>query len=69
MSLSMQRAPLSAEVILAAFRRDGFECRKCGTHEDLQVDHVIPVSKGGESSMNNYQTLCGPCNKEEGSRW
>lgn len=48
------------------FRNDGFRCVSCGrSPEDgakLQVDHIIPVSRGGKNRMSNYQTLCQDCN-------
>jgi len=28
----------------------------------LHIDHVTPWSKGGETEMDNLQTLCEPCN-------
>jgi hypothetical protein len=48
------------------FERDDFKCVACGksAHEGaiLHVDHIIPRSKGGSDSMDNYQTLCHLCN-------
>ena len=29
----------------------------------LEVDHIVPVSKGGKSTMDNLQTLCERCNR------
>lgn len=47
-------------------KRDGFRCVLCGrSAEDgvlLHVDHIIPVSKGGRTIMENLQTLCSECN-------
>ena len=49
-------------------RRDRFQCRACGkspsTHPEtrLVIDHVLARSKGGDSAMENLQTLCEPCN-------
>ena len=49
-------------------KRDNFKCRTCGrspandTGVILQVDHIIPVSKGGETIPGNLQTLCRDCN-------
>jgi hypothetical protein len=49
-------------------KRDGFKCCCCGRSPsttpnlELHVDHVIPWSKGGESVIDNLQTLCMECN-------
>ncbi len=44
-------------------RRDGFHCATCFSSEaDLQIDHVMPVSKGGMNNLDNLQLLCRKCN-------
>lgn len=49
-------------------KRDNFKCRACGkspaTHQnvDLEVDHIKPWSKSGETVMENLQSLCVKCN-------
>lgn len=49
-------------------RRDDFKCvvdgRSPATHKGitLEVDHIIPWSKGGETVLENLQTLCSICN-------
>ena len=48
--------------------RDGFNCAFCGTYEDLEVDHVIPVSKGGSNDLDNLQLLCKTCNTSKGAK-
>jgi 5-methylcytosine-specific restriction endonuclease McrA len=49
--------------ILALLNKLGFtECKKCGSKENLTVDHIIPLSKGGTNDWNNLQTLCFKCN-------
>lgn len=46
-------------------RRDGFTCTYCGRQPpevSLQVDHVIPWSKGGTHDLANLRTACVECN-------
>jgi hypothetical protein len=51
------------------FRRDGQSCRYCGSGRmPLHCDHVVPVSRGGNSHPDNLATACEPCNLSKGSR-
>jgi 5-methylcytosine-specific restriction endonuclease McrA len=52
----------------AVFARDGWSCQYCGTRSSLTVDHVIPRSKGGDSSWENIVASCAPCNRRKGDR-
>lgn len=38
-------------------------CAECGGREHLEVDHIIPVSRGGTSGRDNLQALCRKCNR------
>jgi len=49
------------------FERDGYRCVTCGDHRDLTCDHVIAESKGGETTFENLQTMCRPCNCRKGT--
>ena len=53
--------PLRAEVLL----RDGARCRRCRTAVNLEIDHIVPVSKGGRTEEANLQTLCRRCNRRK----
>lgn len=44
------------------------ECLCCGSFNNLTVDHVIPICKGGSSEDENLQTLCRKCNNLKGNR-
>lgn len=52
----------------AVFERDGYRCKQCDGHVDLCADHIFPESKGGETTLDNLQTLCRSCNSKKGSR-
>lgn len=52
------------------FKRDNYTCQDCGTKakhiEDLECDHIIPISLGGaEFDKDNLQTLCSECHKKK----
>jgi len=52
----------------AVFERDLYRCVYCGTHKELCADHIYPESRGGETTFENLQTLCRPCNTSKGAR-
>ncbi len=48
--------------------RDDFECVYCGTGNSLNIDHVIPRSRGGRNTFENTVTSCIDCNNRKGDR-
>jgi len=53
----------------AVYQRDGGQCVECGyTGPYLEYDHVYPRSKGGQTSIENIQLLCGQCNRKKGNK-
>ncbi len=53
----------------ALFARDGWRCAYCGTAGGrLTLDHIVPRSRGGESTWENVVTSCAPCNLRKGNR-
>lgn len=50
------------------YQRDGGKCCQCGAIHYLEFDHVIPLSRGGATSVNNLQILCRQCNLDKGAR-
>lgn len=41
-------------------------CLHCNTSENLSIDHIKPVSKGGTNKFSNLQILCKSCNSKKG---
>jgi 5-methylcytosine-specific restriction protein A len=41
--------------------RDRFACQSCGKRSELEVDHIVPVARGGSWELDNLWTLCKPC--------
>ena len=50
------------------FLRDRFECQYCGTGDDLTFDHVVPRSKGGQTTWENVCAACSTCNLAKGNK-
>jgi len=48
--------------------RDEGKCRKCNSTDDLTVDHIMPVVRGGTNELANLQLLCRSCNSSKGAR-
>lgn len=69
---NQNRSGLSIKVRFEIFRSDNYRCRICGASAQdgirLEVDHKIPVSKGGTDDLQNLWTLCFKCNRGKGTR-
>ena len=63
-----KRKPIKKSDLIAAMQRSDGRCVACGSKEDLEVDHIIPVAKGGTNDTENLQMLCKPCNMSKGAK-
>lgn len=64
-----KREPVGLSKRYKVLSRDGFQCVLCGASgkdAKLEIDHIIPVFKGGSSVIDNLQTLCFKCNRGKG---
>ncbi|MCA8923728.1 MAG: HNH endonuclease [Planctomycetes bacterium] len=53
------------------YRRDGYACQYCGrraTSAELSIDHVVPRSRGGETSWENCVLACVRCNTKKANK-
>jgi 5-methylcytosine-specific restriction endonuclease McrA len=62
------KVPIPSELRWQVWERDNFTCKLCGSRTYLHADHVIPESKGGETTLENLQTLCRRCNSKKGNK-
>jgi len=73
-SAAGQRALMTSTLRGQIKARDNYTCLQCGVsltvepHLLLEVDHIVPVSKGGLSTPENLQTLCWRCNRSKGAK-
>lgn len=73
-SAAGQRALMTAKLRTQIKERDYYTCRTCGVSVMaepnllLEIDHIMPVSKGGLSTPDNLQTLCWRCNRSKGAK-
>lgn len=53
-------------VFNAALENGFYKCKRCGmtsaNKKDFQIDHIVPISKGGKTVLKNLQLLCRKCN-------
>jgi ATP adenylyltransferase len=66
----LELEPVPESIRYEVLKRDG-RCLLCGATKDderLEVDHIVPRSKGGSNDMSNLQTLCGRCNRGKSNR-
>jgi 5-methylcytosine-specific restriction endonuclease McrA len=66
------RTPLEKAMIWGIYRRDGGRCRYCGVEcgeggERWEIDHVVPVAKGGRDAEDNLVLACRRCNQKKGT--
>lgn len=61
----VKRQKISKRTRFEVFKRDSFTCQYCGRQAPdviLEIDHITPVKKGGDSNIFNLITSCGDCN-------
>lgn len=66
MTPKVKREPISKRIRFEVFKRDSFRCNYCGNNPPtvtLEVDHIHPVSKGGDNTIENLITSCFDCNR------
>lgn len=66
-----EKRNVSKKTRFEVFKRDSFTCQYCGRPAPdviLELDHIKPISKGGENGILNLVTSCKECNRGKGNR-
>jgi hypothetical protein len=66
-SSDKRRAPIPRDVQIFVWQRDERKCVKCGSNQNLEFDHIIPLAMGGSNTARNLQLLCADCNRSKGA--
>jgi hypothetical protein len=59
------------KVKVRVVRRDNYTCQLCGKHlldNEVEFDHIIPISEGGSSEEHNIRLTCFNCNRDKSDR-
>jgi len=59
-----KRGYVSSKIRTAVLQRDHHQCLACGSQDNLTIAHITPISRGGNSELENLQTLCVSCGKD-----
>jgi predicted restriction endonuclease len=73
-SAQYQRIIMNNKLRTKIKARDGCACKICGVSVSneptllLEIDHIVPISRGGLSVEENLQCLCWKCNRSKGAK-
>jgi len=59
-------------IMLKVVPRDNNQCQICGKilkDNEIEFDHIIPISKGGSSEESNIRVTCLDCNRDKSSKF
>lgn len=71
MKRSAPRITLSKDKRVSIYDKSKHFCSLCGkplTYGEMTVDHIVPLSRGGENKEDNLRCVCEECNKLKGNR-
>lgn len=68
-----QRKLMTRALRKQIMERDDYTCQICGKYMPdeigLQIDHIVPVSRGGKTIPSNLRVLCSKCNAKKGNKY
>lgn len=65
---TFERLSIPINIREVVWKRDKECCVICHSNTNLELDHIIPISKGGSNTINNLQVLCRTCNRKKSNK-
>jgi diadenosine tetraphosphate (Ap4A) HIT family hydrolase len=68
---TLARGVISGSIRYEVLKRAKTRCEWCGISNEeraIEVDHIVPRSKGGKDELNNFQALCYVCNTQKSNK-
>lgn len=59
----------TAEQWAEVLERYNYQCLCCGSADNIQKDHIMPIALDGTDNIDNLQPLCATCNNKKGARY
>ena len=66
-TITIKRPVVSESIRNGIFERYNNKCALCSSTDNLQLDHIVALSKGGRTVEENLQPLCEDCNRAKGA--
>ena len=61
----MKRLSIPTSIRKVVLKNSGYCCNFCSSYDNLEIDHINPVSLGGTNDILNLQVLCSSCNSKK----
>jgi len=62
------RDPIDPELIKLVFKLYEYECMYCCSKENLSLEHILPITRGGDNNFENLGVACKSCNSSKGNK-
>ena len=62
-----RRAYIGQDIKARVFAKHGANCVNCGSKERIELDHIIPLARGGQDIETNLIPVCRGCNARKGA--
>jgi 5-methylcytosine-specific restriction endonuclease McrA len=62
------RDPIDPELIKLVFKLYEYECMYCSSRDNLLLEHILPITRGGDNGFENLGVACRSCNSSKNNK-